>query len=100
MTLTLSFVIFWALHVVVLRVRRSPDTLTSAAPCLPKNMIAKRCEGRWTKLFSNWNPAITNKQKGCRKKGRPVKRGEDDINAYLQPTGVTRDNNDLAHHAR
>ena len=43
-------------------------------------MIAKHHEERWTKLISNWNPAISTKQKGYRKQGRMAKRWEDDIN--------------------
>ena len=27
-------------------------------------MIAKHHEGRWTKIVSNWNPAVSTKQKG------------------------------------
>ena len=46
-------------------------------------MIAKHHEDRWTKLASNWNPAISTKQKGYGKQGRPAKRWEDDLAIYL-----------------
>ena len=57
--------------------------------------IAKHHEGRWTKLLSNWNPAISTKLKGYQKQGRPAKRWEEHINANLQPTRVTRNDSDL-----
>ena len=41
----------------------------------------ERFDDRWTKLISNWNPAISTKQTGCLKQGRPAKRWENDINA-------------------
>ena len=40
-------------------------------------------------------PAISSKQKRCWKQGRPAKRWEDDINAYLQPATTNRNKNDL-----
>ena len=46
-------------------------------------MIAKHHEDRWTKLVSNWNPAISTKKEGDRKQGRPTKRWEDDLNSIL-----------------
>ena len=58
-------------------------------------MIAKRHEDRWTKLVSNWNPAISTEQKGYHKQGRPAKRWEDDFNIYSQPDRSNRDKNDL-----
>ena len=36
-------------------------------------MIVKHHEGRWTKLFSNCNPAMSPKQKVYWKQGRPAK---------------------------
>ena len=57
-------------------------------------MIAKQYEDR-TKIVSNWNPAISTKQKGYRKQGRPPKRLEDDLNTYLHPDRTNRDNNEL-----
>ena len=42
-------------------------------------------EDRWTKLVSNWNPAISTKQKGYRKQGRPARRWADDLNIYSHP---------------
>ena len=42
-------------------------------------MIATHHEARWTKLSSNWNPALLPKQKGCRKQGRPAKKREDNL---------------------
>ena len=59
-------------------------------------MIGKHQEDRWTKLVSNWNPAISTRQQGNRQRGRPAKRWEDDLNIYSQPDGANRDNNDLA----
>ena len=53
-------------------------------------MIAKH-----SKLVSNWNPALSNNQKGHLKQGRLAKRCEDDLNTYLQPTRVLRVNNDF-----
>ena len=58
-------------------------------------LIAKHREDRWTKLITNWNPAISTQQKGYEKQGRPAKRWEDDLNAYPQPTRYNRDDNDL-----
>ena len=46
-------------------------------------MIAKHHEDCWTKLVSNWNPAISTKQQWYRKQGRPAKRWEDDLNIPL-----------------
>ena len=60
----------------------------------PARMIAKQYEDR-TKSVSNWNPAISTKQKGYRKQGRPPKRLEDDLNTYLHPDRTNRDNNEL-----
>ena len=47
-------------------------------------MIAKHHEDRWTKLVSNWNPAVSTRQTGYRKQGRPAKRWEDDLDINLQ----------------
>ena len=58
-------------------------------------MIAKHHEDRWTKVVSNCNPAISTKQQGYRKQGRPAKRWEDDLNTHLQLGRTNRDNNDL-----
>ena len=57
-------------------------------------MTAKHREDRWTELFSSWKPYHPSR-KGTGKQGRPVKRCEADINAYLQPARTNRDNNDL-----
>ena len=54
-------------------------------------MIAKHHDGSWTQLISTWNPAISTKQKGYRKQGRPARSREDDNNLYPQPTIVHRD---------
>ena len=61
-------------------------------------MIAKRHEGRWTKLVSDWSPAISTKQEGYRKQVRLANRWEDDINIHLQPDTSNKDN-DLTHEA-
>ena len=42
-------------------------------------LIAKHHGGRWTTVISNWNPAVSNKQKKCRTQGRLAKGWEDDI---------------------
>ena len=56
-------------------------------------MIAKHHEGRWTTLISNWNRAMSTKQIGYRKQGRPARRWVDDINSHFQPTRTNRENN-------
>ena len=58
-------------------------------------MTAKHHEDRRTKLVSNWNLAISTKQKGYRKQGRPAKIWLDELNTYLQPDRTNRDNNDF-----
>ena len=57
-------------------------------------MSAKHHDDCWTKLISNWNPAISTKQKGGKKEDQP-RDGEDDLNIYQQPDRYKRDNNDL-----
>ena len=52
-------------------------------------------QARIFQLIFNWNPVISTKQKRYRKQGRPAKRWEDDINAYLQPTRTNRGYTDL-----
>ena len=65
--------------------------------------IPKHQDGRWTKVISKWSPAISAKQKGYRKQGRPAKRWEDDITLHLLPTKIHTDKkrsherHDLAH---
>ena len=69
---------------------------SQAEPDLLKaRMIAKHHGDRWTKLISNWTPAISTKQKGDWKQGGPAKRWEDDLDTYLQPDRTNRDNSDL-----
>ena len=57
-------------------------------------MIAKHHEDHWTKLVSNWNPAVSTKQKRVQQR-RKAKRWEDDLNIFLRPDRYNRDNNDL-----
>ena len=56
-------------------------------------MIAKHHEDRWTKLVSNWNPAISTKQKGYldTKQDLAKKNWEYDLSMYFQPDGSNRD---------
>ena len=44
---------------------------------------------------SNWNPAISTKQKGYRKQGRPATSWEGVLNTYLQPDRMNSDSNDF-----
>ena len=55
-------------------------------------MIVKHNEGRWTKLISDWNPAISTKQKEYRKRGTEERTTS---THYLQPIRIDRDSNDL-----
>ena len=57
-------------------------------------MIVEHHEGRWTKLISSWNPAISTKQTGHPETGR-TRHDMDDSHTYLQPTRTNRENNDL-----
>ena len=57
-------------------------------------MIAKHHDDRWTKLISNWNPAISTKQKGIgSKEDRPRDGKTRSTHTYNKPEST--DNNDL-----
>ena len=58
-------------------------------------MIAKHHHERWTKLRSKWRPAMSTKQKGYRKQGRPAKRWGRRHQVIPAPTEVHGDKNDL-----
>ena len=60
-----------------------------------KQGIAEHHEDRWTKLVSNWNPAMSTKHKGYWKQVRPAERWEDDLNIDSQPDGTNRDINEF-----
>ena len=50
-------------------------------------MIAKHHKDRWTKIVSNWNPAISTKHKGYWTQGR-AKLREDDLNTIRSHSGL------------
>ena len=67
----------------------------SKACCKQAGMIAKNHDDCWARLIAKLRPATSTKQNGYRKRGRPAKRWDDDINSYLPPTTAYCEHNDL-----
>ena len=62
-------------------------------------MIAEHHEGRWTERISNWNPAISTKQEGTKKKVGWPRDGKTPTTHTYQPRHPrSHERHDLAHH--
>ena len=75
----------FSFHIFMIRILSSSKWNHVLDPQTERDALETSKE-RWTKLVSNWNPAMSSRRKGYQKLGRTAKRREDWLTTAQDPS--------------